>query len=69
MNDAIAYALSKGWRWEKRGDGHTFGYLYCTADSGGKHEEIKCMVAVFSTPKNPTNHAKKIRKTIDNYNC
>lgn len=69
VNKAIVYAVGKGWRFVKKGNGHTVAYLYCTSDSDGKHEEADCHIAIFGSPKNPTNHAKKIRKAVDGHSC
>jgi hypothetical protein len=59
VSDAIAYALSLGWRFVK-GSGHRFGTLLCPqADRSG------CRVGVASTPQNPGQHARRIRHDVD----
>jgi hypothetical protein len=53
----IAYAL--GWRIEIS-NGHAWGKIYCPcAQRGG------CLIQVWSTPRNPENHAKRLQKLID----
>jgi len=69
VDSAIACGIKYGWRWVKKGKGHTVGYLCCTTGTCGKHQLVECFIAVFGTPKNPTNHAKKIRKAIDERSC
>ena len=56
---AVAYAESIGWRFVKT-KGHGWGRLLCT-----KHDRDGCMVSVWSTPKNPENHAKAVRRVVD----
>jgi hypothetical protein len=57
VEQAVAYAESKKWRW--RPQGH-WGRLYCPqADHDG------CQVGVFGTPRNAGNHAKDIKRAID----
>jgi hypothetical protein len=56
---AIQYALSRGWRVEKR-KGHAWGRMFCPwADRNG------CMISVYCTPKNAANHARQIRAGVD----
>jgi hypothetical protein len=58
VEEAVAYAESKGWRWRKQGH---WGYLYCPcADRSG------CWVGVWGTPKNAGTHAKQIFRAIKN---
>jgi hypothetical protein len=54
IRKAIKLALDAGWTLEE-GKGHRFGTLRC--DDG-------CDVAVWSTPRNATTHAKRIRETV-----
>ena len=47
----------KGWTWRKQGH---WGRLYCPhADRDG------CQVGVWSTPKNPEDHAKQVVRAIE----
>jgi hypothetical protein len=56
----VKYAESLGWRWQKATD-HAWGRLLCTEAS-----RDGCAISVNSTPKNAQNHAKKIKKYVDN---
>ncbi len=56
---AIQYAETRGWRIEKR-KGHAWGRLFCPwADRSG------CMISVWSTPRSGANHARQIRRGVD----
>lgn len=59
---AIKYALEKGWRLETASPhAHIWGQLFCPhAQRGG------CIVRVFSTPRSNENHARDIRRRVDN---
>ncbi len=59
IEKAIAYAESLGWRVEIS-NGHAWGRLYCPERS-----REGCKVSVWSTPGNPENHARHIRREID----
>ncbi len=56
---AVAYAEGLGWRVEISG-GHAWGRLFCPLRS-----REGCKVSVYSTPKNPENHARHIRREVD----
>jgi hypothetical protein len=59
VSGVIEYALGLGWRFA-RGSGHCYGTLRCPqADRSG------CQFRIFSTPQNPGNHARRIRREID----
>lgn len=58
---AVQYAEAHGWRYKKAGNSaHAWGRLLC-------HLETRegCMMSVWSTPRNPYNHAEQIRKRVD----
>ena len=59
VQEAIEYALSKGWRL-KHPTGHPWGGLYC--QHPGRQG---CIIWVWSTPMNADNHAKQIRRRVD----
>lgn len=61
IREAIQYALGKGWRLRKAGPrAHVWGQLFCPhARRGG------CIIRVFSTPRNPENHARRIAESVD----
>lgn len=57
VEDALVYAEGKGWTVNKRdGRGHAWGVAHCGGD---------CTVWIWSTPANPDNHARQIRRAID----
>jgi hypothetical protein len=55
IRKALALARDAGWSFEA-GRGHRFGTLSCGEG---------CDLAVWSTPRNPTTHAKRIRETLE----
>lgn len=59
IEKAIRYAESLGWRVEICG-GHAWGRLYCPEGS-----RQGCIVGVWSTPRNPENHARHIWREVD----
>lgn len=59
IEGAIQYAEHLGWRVEMS-KGHAWGRLYCPhATRAG------CIISVWSTPRNADNHARQIRKSVD----
>jgi len=56
---AIKYAEERGWR-VTASQGHYWGHLWCPLAT-----RAGCVLGVFSTPRNPENHAKWLRKFID----
>jgi len=56
---AIEYALSAGWHF-RQGKGHAFGRLFC--GTAGHHEH---QMSVWSTPRNPENHAKQLYRKVN----
>ena len=51
-------AEDSGWR-VVLSNGHAWGHLLCP-----NHTRDGCMVAVWSTPRSPENHAKAIRRAV-----
>lgn len=59
IENAVRYAESLGWAVQMSA-GHAWGRLYCPhATREG------CILSVWSTPRNPGNHARHIRNTVD----
>jgi hypothetical protein len=56
---AVQLAEDSGWR-VFNGGSHAWGFLY-----GREQTRDGCKVPVRSTPRNPENHAKWIRRQID----
>ena len=61
IREVIQYAEGRGWR-VRRGGGsaHVWGQLFCPEAT-----REGCIVRVFSTPRNPQNHARRIRREVD----
>ena len=58
---AIKYAEDAGWTFRKAaGRAHVFGRLFCP-----QHDRNGCVKAVYSTPRDPEDHAKDIRRAVD----
>lgn len=65
VNDAINYAESKGWRIEIGGS-HAWGKMYCPYDSDECRCGEFCITSIWSTPRSAGNHARQIRRVVDN---
>lgn len=65
IEDALKYAEKNGWRIDV-GGGHCWGKIYCPYNDKECRGGIFCRSSVWSTPRNPGNHAKQIRKVVDN---
>lgn len=58
---AIDYAISQGWRLVKGGgSSHCYAQIRCGNSEHGTH-----MMSIWSTPKNCENHAKQIRRKVN----
>ena len=56
---AVAYAEQLGWSVRMSG-GHAWAILFCPAAIRGG-----CKMSVYSTPKYPVEHARRIRRAVD----
>lgn len=65
IQTALKYAEQKGWL-VKVGGSHAWGKILCPY----KDQECRCgefcITSIWSTPKNPSNHAKQIRRVVNN---
>ena len=65
IEEAIKYAEAEGWR-VSVGGSHAGGKIYCPYND----PECRCgefsITSVWSTPKNPGNHARALRRVVDN---
>lgn len=61
---ALAHAEAHGWRIE-RARGHAWGRLYCPWNDDECRCGEFCIASVWSTPRNPINHARQIRRVVD----
>ncbi|ACK73753.1 conserved hypothetical protein (plasmid) [Gloeothece citriformis PCC 7424] len=62
---ALIYAEEKGWRIEEGGS-HAWGKLYCPYNDADCRCGEFCITSIWSTPKNPSNHARQIYRVVDN---
>lgn len=61
IEEAIQYAEENGWRYKKSGNSsHTWGKLLCPLQEREGHS-----ISIWSTPKNPGNYARQIRRAVD----
>ncbi|VVO09250.1 hypothetical protein [Pseudomonas fluorescens] len=62
---ALRHAEERGWRIEVGGS-HAWGKIYCPF----RHDLCRCgefcITSVCSTPRNPFNHARALRRVVDN---
>ncbi len=59
IEKAVRYAELLGWHVEMS-DGHAWGHILCPLRS-----RDGCIIGVWSTPRNPENHARHIRREVD----
>jgi hypothetical protein len=62
---ALQYAEAHGWRIEVGGS-HAWGKLYCPYNDKECRCGEFCIASIASTPRNPSSHAKQIRRVVDN---
>lgn len=62
---ALRHAESQGWRVEMGGS-HAWGKIYCPYNDDGCRCGEFCIACIWSTPKNPGNHARAILRVVDN---
>lgn len=61
INGAINYAIEQGWRYKSSGkSAHCWGKLLCPL-----HAPDGCSMSIWSTPSNPTNHARQIVRAVN----
>jgi hypothetical protein len=65
IENALVYAEEQGWRLEVGGS-HAWGKIYCPFNDKQCRCGDFCVSSIWSTPKNATNHAKQIRRVVDN---
>jgi hypothetical protein len=58
IREALKYAAERGWELTKS-RGHAFGRIRCC------HGHGECEMWIWSTPRNPEMHARRIRKKVD----
>jgi hypothetical protein len=65
INEAVKHARAHGWT-ITLSNGHAWGKMRCPHNSkdcsGGDH----CQTSIWSTPGNPADHARRLKKIVDN---
>ena len=59
IEETLKYAERMGWKVKKTKKGHAWGRIFCP---GGKRGD--CIISIWSTPRIPESHVKRIRKRI-----
>ena len=62
---AIQYAEEHGWT-VKEGGSHAWGRIFCPYNDETCRCGEFCITSVWSTPKSPGNHARQLRRVVDN---
>ena len=65
LEQAIRYAETNGWRVEVGGS-HAWGRMYCPYNDVECRCGDFCIVSTRSTPKNPGNFARQLKRVVDN---
>ena len=65
VETALVHAEMHGWRVEIGGS-HAWGKIYCPNNSAECRCGEFCIASIWSTPKNAGNHARQIRRVVDN---
>jgi hypothetical protein len=67
VEEAIEHAENNGWHVEvKGGRGHAWGQIFCPYKDDECRCGIFCITSIWSTPKNPGNHAKDLKRVVNN---
>ncbi|MDO8270699.1 MAG: hypothetical protein Q7U82_02095 [Gammaproteobacteria bacterium] len=62
---ALRHAEVNGWR-IVTGGSHAWGKMYCPYNADICRCGEFCITSIWSTPRNPENHARALRRVIDN---
>lgn len=65
IEQALEYAEHRGWRIAEGGS-HAWGRIYCPWNDNECRCGEFCVTSIWSTPRNSFNHAKHIRRVVDN---
>ncbi len=65
VEDALEHAEANGWRVDVGGS-HAWGKIYCPYNDDECRCGEFCITSVWSTPKNPGNHARQLKRVVDN---
>lgn len=64
VESAIRHAEAHGWRIQVGGS-HAWGAMYCPYNDATCRCGEFCITRIWSTPKNPGNHGKQLRRMVD----
>ncbi|WP_082491157.1 hypothetical protein [Duganella sp. Leaf126] len=64
VEQAIRHAEHHGWR-VMVGGSHAWGKLYCPYNDSECRCGTFCIASVWSTPRNPSSHARDLRRVVD----
>ncbi len=65
IEEALQYAEKQDWRVEVGGS-HAWGKMYCPENDQDCRCGEFCITSINSTPKSSSNHARQIRRVVDN---
>ncbi|NGM88297.1 hypothetical protein G5B35_13370 [Parapusillimonas sp. SGNA-6] len=65
IEEVLRYAEERGWRVEVGGH-HAWGRIYCPYNDVECRCGEFCITSVWCTPKNSGNHARALRRIVDN---
>lgn len=65
VEEAVRYMEAQGWRIAVGGS-HAWGKVYCPYNARECRCGEFCIACIWSTPKNPGNHARALRRVVDN---
>jgi len=66
VEESLQHAEEQGWRIELRGGGHAWGRMYCPYNDAECRCGEYCISSIWSTPKNAGNHARQLKRVVDN---
>ena len=65
VEEAIRHAEASGWR-AQVGGSHARGKMDCPYNDAECRRGEFCITSIWSTPKNPGNHARQLKRVVDN---
>lgn len=65
IEEALRHAEEHGWLIEVGGS-HAWGRMYCPYDDPQCRCREFCITSIWSTPKNAGNHARQLKRIVDN---
>ncbi|AWH21278.1 hypothetical protein [Stenotrophomonas sp. ZAC14D2_NAIMI4_6] len=65
IETALRFAEERGW-WLRIGGSHAWGRIYCPYNDKECRCGEFCVVSIWSTPRNPANHARALRRVVEN---